>query len=79
MCLCGIGGGRGRGVGGGSGVDGSIVHKGVGRVVDILMLGGVFMVEVVEGVELVVWCVLRRVVRLVLRCENGKGIFFVLL
>ena len=36
------------------------------RVVDILALGPVFMAEMVEGVELVVGCVLRRFVRLVL-------------
>ena len=41
-------------------------------VVDILVLGGVFMVEVVEGVELVVGCV----VRLVMWCVNGRGCFF---
>ena len=35
--------------------------------VDILMLGGVFIEEVVEGVELVLGCV----VRLVLWCVNG--------
>ena len=35
-------------------------------VVDILVLGAVFMVEGVEGVELVEGCVWRRVVRLVL-------------
>ena len=40
-------------------------------VVDILVLGGVFMVEVTEGVELVVGCV----VRLVLWCVNGRGYF----
>ena len=40
-------------------------------VVDILVLGGVFVVEVVEGVELVVGCV----VRLVLWCVNGRGYF----
>ena len=39
--------------------------------VDILVLGGVFMMEVVEGVELVVGCV----VRLVLWCVNGRGYF----
>ena len=39
--------------------------------VDILVLGGVFMVEVAEGVELVVGCV----VRLVLWCVNGRGYF----
>ena len=37
--------------------------------VDILVVGGVFMIEVVEGVELVVGCV----VRLVLWCVNGRG------
>ena len=40
-------------------------------VVHILMLGGVFMVEVAEGVELAVGCV----VRLVLWCMNGRGYF----
>ena len=35
-------------------------------VVDTLVLGAVFVVEVVEGVDLVVGCV----VRLVLWCEN---------
>ena len=40
-------------------------------VVDILVLGGVFVVEVVEGVELVVGCV----VRLVLWCANERGYF----
>ena len=30
------------------------------------------MVEVVEGVELVVGCVVRHVVRLVLWCVNGR-------
>ena len=44
-------------------------------VVDFLVLGVVFMVEVVEEVELVVECVLRRVVRLALRCVNGRGYF----
>ena len=42
-------------------------------VVDILMLGTVFVVEVVEGVELVVGCVARCVVRLVVWCVNGRG------
>ena len=42
-------------------------------VVDILVLGGVFVVEVVEGEELVVGCVVRHVVRLVLWCVNGRG------
>ena len=40
-------------------------------VVDILVLGGVFVVEVVEGVEVVVGCV----VRLVLWCVNRRGYF----
>ena len=40
-------------------------------VVDIMVLSGVFMVEVVEGVELVVGCVLR----IVLWCVNGRGYF----
>ena len=39
--------------------------------VDILVLGGVFVVEVVEGVELVTRCVLR----LVLWCVEGRGYF----
>ena len=41
----------------------------------ILVLGGIFVVEVVEGVELVVGCVVRRVVRLVLWCLNVRGYF----
>ena len=45
-------------------------------VVDILVLGAVFMLEVVEGVELVVRCVLRRVLWLVLWWVNGRGYFF---
>ena len=40
-------------------------------VVDILVLGGTFMVEVAEGVELMVGCV----VRLVLWCVNGREHF----
>ena len=44
-------------------------------VVDALVLGEVFMVQVVEGVVLVVGCVVRRVVRLVLWCVNGWGYF----
>ena len=40
-------------------------------VVDILVLGGVFLVGVVEGLELVVGCV----VRLVLWCVNERGYF----
>ena len=43
--------------------------------VDILVLGGFSVVEVVEGVELVVGCAVRRVVRLVLWCVNGRGYF----
>ena len=39
-------------------------------VVDILVLDGVFMVEVVEGVELVVGCVVRLVL-----CEAGSVVF----
>ena len=45
-------------------------------VVDILVLGAVFIVEGVEGGELVVRCVLRRVLWLVLWCVNGRGYFF---
>ena len=41
------------------------------RVVDILVLGGVFVVEMVEGVELVVGCVFR----LVLWCADRRGYF----
>ena len=41
------------------------------EVVDILVLGGVFVVEVVEEVELVVGCV----VSIVLWCANGTGDF----
>ena len=44
-------------------------------VADILVLGGVFGVEVVEGVELLVGCVVRLVVRLVLWCVNGREYF----
>ena len=40
-------------------------------VVDFMVLGGVFVVEMVEGVELVVGCV----VRLVLWRSNGRGCF----
>ena len=39
--------------------------------IDIVVLGRVFVVKVVEGVELVVGCV----VRLVLWCANGRGYF----
>ena len=42
--------------------------------VDILVLGAVFVL-VVEGVELVVGCVVRHVVRLILWCVNGRGYF----
>ena len=45
------------------------VVVGSAGVVDILVLGGAFVVEVVEAVELVVGCV----VRLVLWCVNGRG------
>ena len=41
------------------------------------MLGVVFMVEVVDGVELVLGCVVRRIVRLVLWCANGRDNFCV--
>ena len=44
-------------------------------VIDILVLDGVFMVEMVERVELVVGCVVRSVVRLVLWCVNGREYF----
>ena len=44
-------------------------------VVDFLVLGAVFVVEVVEGVELVVGCVVRRVVRLAVWCVNGRGYY----
>ena len=44
-------------------------------VVESLVLGAVFVVEVVEGVELVVGCVVERVVRLILWCVNGRGYF----
>ena len=42
-------------------------------VVDFLVLGAVFVVKVVEGVELVVGCVVRRVVRLAVWYVNGRG------
>ena len=44
-------------------------------VVEILVLGAVFVVEVVEGVELEVGCVVGRVVMLVLWWVNGRGLF----
>ena len=44
-------------------------------VVDILVLDAVYVVEVVERVELVVGCVVRCVARLVLWCVNGRGYF----
>ena len=44
-------------------------------VVEILVLGAVLVVEVVEWVELVVGCVVGRVVRLVLWCVNGRRYF----
>ena len=43
--------------------------------VEILLLGAVFVMEVVKRVDLVVGCVVRRVVRLVLWCVNGRGYF----
>ena len=43
--------------------------------VEILVLGAAFLVEVVEGVELVVVCVLSGVVRLVVWCVNGREYF----
>ena len=48
-----------------------VVEVDCAEVVDILVLGGIFMVEVLEEVELVVRCV----VRLVLCCANGKEYF----
>ena len=39
------------------------------------VLGAVFVVEVVEGVELAVGCVVGQVLRLVLWCVNGRGFF----
>ena len=61
------------------GCGGSVVHRSVevycAGVVDILALGGVLVVEVVEGVELVVGCVVKRVAKLVLGCVNGRGYF----
>ena len=76
------GGGGGVGGSGGSfgvGDSGESVERiiyrigGVGciGVVDAMVLGGVFLLEVVEGVELVVGCV----VRLVLWRANGRGYF----
>ena len=44
-------------------------------VVDILELGGVLVVKVVEGVKLVVGCVVKRFAKLVLGCVNGRGYF----
>ena len=44
-------------------------------VVNIFMLGTVLVVNVVEGVELVVGCFVRGVVRLVLWSVNGTGYF----
>ena len=49
------------------------------RVVDILVLCGVSVVEVVEGLELVVGCIVRHVVTLVLWCVNERGYFCVAL
>ena len=44
-------------------------------VVGALVFSVVFMVKVVEGVELVMGCVVRCFVRLVLWCVNGTGHF----
>ena len=44
-------------------------------VVESLVLGAIFVVKVVEGVKLVVGCVVGCVVRLVLSCVNGRGYF----
>ena len=57
------------------------------RVVGVLCIGrgglcrsgAIFVLEVVEGMELVVGCVVGRVVRLVLLCMNGRGYFCVAL
>ena len=48
-----------------------VLEVGCVGVVDVLVLSAVFVVEVVEGMELVVGCV----VRLVLWCVNGRGYF----
>ena len=48
-----------------------VVEVDYAGVVDILVLGEVFMVKVMEGVELVVGCVMR----LVLWCANRRGYF----
>ena len=48
-----------------------VVEVGCIGVIDIMVLCGVFLVEVVEGVELVVGCVAR----LVLWSVNGRGYF----
>ena len=52
-----------------------VVERDCTGVIDILVLDGVFMVEMVERVELVVGCVVRSVVRLVLWCVNGREYF----
>ena len=61
---------------------GNIVHRSVGGglcgSVEILVLGAVFVVQVVEGVELEVGCVVGRVVMLVLWCVNERRFFFAL-
>ena len=48
-----------------------VVEVDYAGVVDILVLGEVFMLKVMEGVELVVGCIMR----LVLWCANGRGYF----
>ena len=56
-----------------------VVERDCARVVDILVLCGVSVVEVVEGLELVVGCIVRHVVTLVLWCVNERGYFCVAL
>ena len=52
-----------------------VVEVDYGGVVDIWLLGEVFMMEAVENLELVVRVVVGCFVRLVLWCVNGKGYF----
>ena len=52
-----------------------VVERDCTGVIDILVLDGVFMVEMVERVELVVGYLVRSVVRLVLWCVNGREYF----
>ena len=79
----GVGNGDDSGMYRSGGGGGSVVHGSVGgglcRSGDAFVLGAVFVVEVEEGVELVVGCAVRRVVRLVLWCVNERGNFFALL